>query len=94
MCKCSIDSNVFYEYVKEVLLTSIPNNSVVVMDNATFHKRKDIQELLIENNHEILYLPPYSPHLNPIENKWAQIKAYRRKYSLNVENSVLHFIMD
>ena len=39
------------------------------MDNATFHKRSDIQEIIKEAGHILEYLPPYSPELNPIEHK-------------------------
>jgi transposase len=42
------------------------------MDNASFHKRQDIQEAITQAGHILAYLPPYSPDLNPIEKKWAQ----------------------
>nr|WP_143143332.1 transposase [Suttonella ornithocola] len=44
------------------------------MDNAAFHKRSDVQAIIEEHGHEILWLPPYSPDLNPIEKMWAWIK--------------------
>ena len=40
------------------------------MDNATFHKRSDIQKLLEQHGHHILWLPPYSPDLNPIDERY------------------------
>ncbi|WP_211268177.1 transposase, partial [Suttonella ornithocola] len=43
-------------------------------DNAAFHKRSDIQAIIEEHGHEIVWLPPYSPDLNPIEKMWAWIK--------------------
>ncbi|WP_211268076.1 transposase, partial [Suttonella ornithocola] len=46
----------------------------IVMDNAAFHKRCDIQAIIEEHGHEIVWLPPYSPDLNPIEKMWAWIK--------------------
>lgn len=54
------------------------------MDNATFHKRKDMQEIIQDNNHTLIYLPPYSPDLNLIEHKWAQAKSIRRKEGCSV----------
>lgn len=48
------------------------------MDNAPFHKSKKIQKLLNRHGHRLLFLPPYSPHLNPIENKWGQVKSLRQ----------------
>ena len=50
------------------------------MDNAAFHQREDMKQAI--NNHECIleFLPIYSPDLNPIEKKWAQAKAARRKH--------------
>ena len=82
MCYSNINSDVFYAYVKEVLLESIPNNSVIVLDNATFHKRKDIQNLIMSNNHQLLYLPPYSSELNPIEKNGLILKLLEKNLDL------------
>ncbi|WP_417911373.1 transposase, partial [Candidatus Electronema sp. PJ] len=46
--------------------------------NAAFHKRDDIQEAISSCGHELEFLPPYSPDLNPIEHEWAQAKALRK----------------
>jgi transposase len=91
----NIDADVFYGWVKQDLLPKCPPNSVIVMDNATFHKRKDIQALIINAGHTLEYLPPYSPDLNPIEPKWAHAKAIRRKYQCSIDdlfkNKLNHF---
>ena len=65
------------------MIPELPKNSVIVMDNATFHKRADTQELLEQNGHTILWLPPYSPDLNPIENMWAWIKRKRQDWLID-----------
>ena len=62
---CSVNSDVFHSWVSQLLLPNLPKNSVIVMDNATFHKRQDIQALIEDAEHTILWLPPYSPDLNP-----------------------------
>jgi len=49
------------------------------MDNATFHKRQDTQQAICDAGHILLFMPPYSPDLNPIEKKWAQAKALRHR---------------
>ena len=64
-------SDVFHCWVEELLLTQLPENSVIIMDNASFHKRQDTQELIADAGHHILWLPPYSPDLNPIEKIWT-----------------------
>ena len=76
----NINSDIFYAWTKEQLLPSTPANSVIVLDNATFHKRNDILEIIDKQKHIVEFLPPYSPDLNPIEKKWAQAKSIRRKY--------------
>jgi transposase len=75
---CNIDSTVFLAWVKNALLPSAPQASVIVMDNATFHKRSDIIHVIEAQGHTVEFLPPYSPDFNPIEKKWAQAKAQRR----------------
>lgn len=80
-----IDSDIFYQWTVKCLLPILKQNSVIVLDNATFHKRQDIQHAIINAGHILIYLPPYSPDLNEIEHKWAQAKAIRRKLQCNVE---------
>ncbi len=76
---CNIDSAVFLGWVETALLPSVPARSVVVLDGAPFHKRSDITEAIEEKGHTVEFLPSYSPDLNPIEKKWAQAKAIRRR---------------
>ena len=69
------------------MIPDLPDKSVVVMDNAAFHKSKKTKSLLESKGHIIEFLPPYSPNFNPIDNKWAQDKSIRRKVSCNVEEA-------
>lgn len=50
------------------------------MDNARFHIGKEVKRVVIQNGHKLLYLPAYSPDLNPIEHFWAYAKGVRRKF--------------
>ena len=54
--------------------------SVVIMDNASYHKSKELQDLFEKHNHKLVFLPPYSPDLNPIEKLWGTIKQQLRNY--------------
>ena len=65
---------VFETYLKKVLLPVLVIGSIIVMDNASFHKGGNIATLVQEAGCSILYLPAYSPDLNPIENWWFIIK--------------------
>ena len=82
----TINSEVFFQWVKQDLLKHLPERSVVIMDNATFHKRADTLALLEKAQHQVEFLSPYSPDLNPIEKKWAQAKACRRKHRCEIED--------
>ncbi len=69
--EANVDTEVFNTWIEKIFIPDLPENSVVVMDNATFHKSQKTRDLLEINGHQIEFLPPYSPDLNPIENKWA-----------------------
>ena len=71
---------VFNLWLKNSLLPALPKNSVVILDNATFHTAQETQDLLRSAGHEPLYLPPYSPDLNPIEKRWGFLKRKRQYY--------------
>lgn len=64
----------FTTWYKEDLLPCLSQPHLIVMDNATFHPKKRLDELSIANGHYFLPLPPYSPELNPIEQFWATLK--------------------
>ena len=73
------DREVFEAYVEEVLTQSLRSGQIVVMDNLTAHKGEWVRELIEERGCELLYLPPYSPDLNPIEEAFAKIEGILRK---------------
>jgi transposase len=77
----SINRSIFDSWVKQMLLPQLPAQSIVVMDNATFHKG-EAAALLEEAGHQVLWLPPYSPDLNPIEHCWAWVKDFRRRHRI------------
>ena len=73
------DSVLFEFWFTDCLLKEIEENSVIVLDNATFHKKSILLALAKQHNCEVIFLPPYSPNLNPIEKKWAWLKRTLRK---------------
>lgn len=82
---CNIDTVVFTTWVKYFLLPNLKTVTVIVMDNATFHKNTDMLKMITNAGHIIEFLPPYSPDLNPIENKWSEKKAYIKKHNCSIE---------
>jgi transposase len=71
--------DIFYAWVAKELVFSLPPKAVVVLDNAASHKRSDSIDVIQKEGHTVLFLPPYSPDLTPIEKKCAQAKSIRRK---------------
>lgn len=82
----SINSDVFHGWIKDDLIPKLPQDSVLVMDNATFHKRADTQALIQKAGFILEYLPAYSPDLNPIEHKWAQAKNRRKSLQCSINS--------
>ena len=67
-------------YLKEDLLPHLNCDSVLVMDNMKSHHAKAVKDLLDSSGVRYIYLPPYSPDLNPIEKLWSKVKALLRKF--------------
>lgn len=80
---------VFEAYVQHVLAPSLKPGQLVVMDNLSSHKGSRIRELIEGRGCELMYLPPYSPDLNPIEQAFAKIKALLRKARARTRAAVL-----
>ena len=83
--ECNVNTSVFNSWVEQDLIPKLPINSVVVTDNASFHKSPLLKTMIEKAGHILEYLPPYSPDLNPIEPKWSQAKSRRRKYRCDVD---------
>ena len=78
----------FSAYVEQVLLPILRLGDIVVMDNLPAHRGKDIRKLIESAGANLLYLPPYSPDFNPIENAFAKLKALLRKAAPRTINAL------
>jgi len=72
------DSDIFLAYLDHVLCPKLKPGDVVVMDNLSAHKVDGVHQRIEQCGAELLYLPPYSPDLNPIEKAWAALKQILR----------------
>ena len=72
------DGEVFLAYLDHVLCPCLRPGQVVVMDNLAAHKVQGVRERIEAVGAELLYLPPYSPDFNPIEQCWAKVKQSLR----------------
>ena len=78
----------FRAYVEQVLAPSLSPGDVVVMDNLPAHKVAGVTEAIAAAGASILYLPPYSPDLNPIEQLFAKLKALLRKAAARTRDAL------
>ncbi len=73
------DTEIFNQWIEEFLIPELKPNQTVIMDNASFHKSPRTTELVESAKCSLLYLPPYSPDFNPIEQKWGHVKSSVKK---------------
>jgi transposase len=79
-------------YLREMLVPALGKGDVVVMDNLSVHKSERMREMIEGAGAEILYLPPYSPDFNPIEEAFAKIKNLLRKAGARVREALVKAI--
>jgi transposase len=82
-------SRVFETYVKRLLAPALRPGRVVVMDNLGAHRPKRIRELIERRGCELIYLPPYSPDFNPIEEAFSKIKHLLRKAGARTKEALI-----
>ena len=83
---------VFEAYVEKVMAPSLRPGQVVVMDGLGAHRPKRVRELIEERGCELVYLPPYSPDLNPIEEAFAKIKHLLSEVSARSRGALVEAI--
>ena len=81
---CNMNSRLF-EFWFMLLLKVIPRGSVIILDNASWHRKKVLTEMAKAAKCRVIFLPPYSPDFSPIENTWANLKNWLR-------NNLAHFL--
>jgi transposase len=75
----ALNGDIFRAYVGQILAPTLSSGDIVVMDNLPCHKVAGVQQAIDSRGARLLYLPPYSPDLNPIEQAFAKLKALLRK---------------
>ena len=74
-----MDGEVFRAWCEQMLAPTLRPGNIVIMDNLAAHKVEGVRQAIEASGATLLYLPPYSPDLNPIENAFAKLKAHVRK---------------
>ena len=92
--KGAMDGAAFAAYVREVLVPEIEPGTVVICDNLATHKNAEAAAALRTHGCWFMYLPPYSPDLNPIEQAFAKLKAHLRKIGARTFSDLFDAIAD
>lgn len=74
-----MDGPAFAAYIREVLVPEIAPGTTVILDNLATHRNTEAAQALRNHGCWLLYLPPYSPDLNPIEQAFSKLKAHLRR---------------
>ena len=83
----AINGELFLAYVNQILVSTLQEGDIVVLDNLSSHKVAGVKVAIESVGAKVLYLPPYSPDLNPIEQVFSKLKAMLRKLrSRTIEN--------
>jgi transposase len=75
----AMNSDIFEAYIEQFVVPELRPGDVVIMDNLSAHKRSSIGTLIATAGAELVFLPPYSPDLNPIEMVWSKVKSVLRR---------------
>ena len=85
----STDKEVFEAYIEHALAPTLEAGQLVIMDNLPAHKPARVRELIEEQGCELIYLPAYSPDLNPIEEAFSKIKAMLRRVGARTKDALV-----
>ncbi len=89
-----MNGETFVAYIEQFVLPTLTPGDIVIMDNLSSHKAAAVRPLLERAGAHLMYLPPYSPDLNPIEMLFAQLKAYLRKAKARTVDTLWRAIGD
>jgi transposase len=92
--EAATDADIFLAYLDQILCPALRPGDVVVMDNLSSHKVAGVRERIESAAAELLYLPPYSPDLNPIEKAWAKLKQLLRSAKARTAEALEHAIAE
>ena len=92
----TMDGDLFESWLEQVFVPELlnPEKSVLILDNASPHKKDNIMDIAYEYGFKVIFLPPYSPDLNPIENFWANLKIFLRNFAHNfktIQDAIMNF---
>jgi transposase len=85
----AVDGRAFENYIEHFLAPTLERGQIVVMDNLSVHKSKRVEQMIEEAGAALLFLPAYSPDLNPIEEAFSKVKGILRKVQARTREALV-----
>jgi transposase len=85
----AVDGKAFESYIEHLLAPKLKRGQIMVMDNLSSHKSKRVKRLVEDAGCELLFLPPYSPDMNPIEEVFSKVKGILRKVGARAREALV-----
>ena len=85
----AVDGKAFESYIEHFLAPKLKRGQILVMDNLSVHKSKQVRRLIEEAGATLLFLPPYSPDMNPIEGAFSKVKSVLRKVAARTREALV-----
>lgn len=85
----SMTGDAFLFYVTDILIPELKQHQVVIMDNLSCHKTPAILDAFHKAGRALVFLPPYSPDLSPIEECWSKFKASLKKWAARTQDDLI-----
>jgi len=86
----AVDGLAFDAFIENFLVPELRPGQIVIMDNLNIHLSERVEELILKAKASIIYLPPYSPDLSPIENFWSKVKVFLRAVGARTKRKLLN----
>ena len=90
----AMDGETLVFFIEELLAPTLKRGDLVFLDNGPIHKMEEIEDLIEARGAGVLFLPPYSPDLNPIEHGWSKVKTRLRALKPRTLEAVLTALVD
>lgn len=88
----TLNTHIFNYFIKNLLAPKLKKGDVVILDNASAHDPDEIRDILAPFFVKVMFLPPYSPELNPIELIWSQVKHFLKKHTVTTTEALYQVV--
>ena len=89
----SMNGEIFDAYIEQFVVPELHEGDLVVLDNLSAHKLRSVRERIEAVGAQVIFLPPYSPDLNPIELAWSKVKAILRSLAARTYEDLEHAVV-